>query len=80
MLGPDEPRRSHDQVTHIHWTEESALIAKITRVSTAINTTRRASLNNGLAETENRRLATSYRPSEIATLVSLGLGRRLEPP
>jgi hypothetical protein len=34
------------------------------------------SLNNGLAPEENRRLATSHRPSEIAALVSLGLGRR----
>ena len=32
MLGPDAPRRSHDQLTHIHWTEKSAVIAKITRV------------------------------------------------
>ena len=39
MLGPEEPRRSHDQVTHIHyWSEKNAPIAKITRVSTAINT------------------------------------------
>jgi hypothetical protein len=32
-------------------------------------------LQNGLTEEENRRLALSHRPSEIATLVSLGLGR-----
>jgi len=30
---------------------------------------------NGLTPEENRRLAASHRPSEIATLVSLGLGR-----
>jgi hypothetical protein len=33
-------------------------------------------LKNGLTDDENRRLAATHRPSEIATLVSLGLGRR----
>jgi hypothetical protein len=32
-------------------------------------------LNNGLSDPENRQLATTHRPSEIAALVSLGLGR-----
>lgn len=32
-------------------------------------------LRNGLTEEENRRLAASHRPSDIAALVSLGLGR-----
>jgi hypothetical protein len=32
-------------------------------------------LNNGLSDDENRRLAASHRPSDIAALVSLGLGR-----
>lgn len=32
-------------------------------------------LNNGLSDEENRRLAASHRPSDIAALVSLGLGR-----
>lgn len=32
-------------------------------------------LNNGLTEDENRKLAATYRPSEIAALISLGLGR-----
>ena len=32
-------------------------------------------LKNGLSDDENRRLAASHRPSDIATLVSLGLGR-----
>lgn len=31
---------------------------------------------NGLTEKENERLATAYRPSEIASLVAAGLGRR----
>jgi hypothetical protein len=33
--------------------------------------------DNGLSPAENRRLAATHRPSEIATLVSLGLGRRM---
>ena len=32
--------------------------------------------SNGLSEEENRRLAATHRPSEIAALISLGLGRR----
>jgi hypothetical protein len=32
-------------------------------------------LKNGLTGDQNRRLAASHRPSDIATLVSLGLGR-----
>lgn len=32
-------------------------------------------LNNGLKDEENRRLAATHRPSEIAALLSLGLGR-----
>jgi hypothetical protein len=32
-------------------------------------------LNNGLTDEENRHLAATHRPSEIAALVSLGLGR-----
>jgi len=35
-----------------------------------------AGLKNGLNDDENRRLAASHRPSEIAALISLGLGRR----
>lgn len=34
------------------------------------------SLDNGLTPAENQRLAACHRPSEIAALVSLGLGRR----
>ena len=33
-------------------------------------------LDNGLGDKENRRLAASHRPSEIAALISLGLGRK----
>lgn len=35
-----------------------------------------AALDNGLTDDENKRLAATHRPSEIAALVSLGLGRR----
>jgi hypothetical protein len=35
-------------------------------------------LDNGLSPEENRRLAISYRPSEIAALISLGFGRKLQ--
>jgi hypothetical protein len=35
-----------------------------------------AGLNNGLTPDENRKLAATHRPSEIAALISLGLGRR----
>jgi len=35
-------------------------------------------LDNGLSAEENRRLAVSYRPSEIAALISLGLGRKIQ--
>jgi len=33
-------------------------------------------LENGLSDEENRKLAATHRPSEIAALISLGLGRR----
>lgn len=33
-------------------------------------------LENGLSEDENRKLAATHRPSEIAALISIGLGRR----
>jgi len=36
-------------------------------------------LNNGLTDDENRSLAASHRPSDIAALVSLGLGRLHNP-
>jgi hypothetical protein len=32
-------------------------------------------MNNGLSELENRRLAATHRPSDVAALVSMGLGR-----
>jgi SLOG cluster2 len=45
------------------------------RLSTLIGVSGWSSLNNGLDEEENKRLAATHRPTEIAALVSLGLGR-----
>ena len=47
----------------------------LTRLKTAIGKGGWSSLRNGLDESENRRLATTHRASEVAALVSLGLGR-----
>ena len=38
--------------------------------------TGRVGLQNGLSDDENRQLAATHRPSEIAALIGLGLGRR----
>ncbi len=46
------------------------------RLLDAAGRTKGRSLDNGLTPNENRRLAACHRPSEIAALVSLGLGRR----
>ena len=52
------------------------LVAGLERLVERAGETERKSLQNGLDESENRRLAASHRPSEIAALLSLGLGRR----
>ena len=46
------------------------------RLVDAMKKTGGRSFENGLSASENQRLAGCHRPSEIATLVSLGLGRR----
>lgn len=51
-------------------------VTGLERLVAAAAATKAQSLANGLSEDENRQLAASYRPSEIAALVSLGLGRR----
>lgn len=48
----------------------------IARLAEVAKSTGATSLDNGLTAEENRRLAVCHRPSEIAALVSLGLGRR----
>lgn len=52
------------------------LVAGLERLVERAGETKMKSLQNGLDESENRRLAASHRPSEIAALLSLGLGRR----
>ena len=53
------------------------IIAGLERIASIAKETKGASfVNNGLSKDENLALAASYRPSEIAALVSLGLGRR----
>jgi len=52
-------------------------MAKLAQVAA---TTKLQSLQNGLSAAENRLLAASHRPSEIASLVSLGLGRKFSHP
>lgn len=55
---------------------DERLLRGMSRLVGAAKATQTESLNNGLTEEENRRLATCHRPSEIAALVSLGLGRK----
>jgi len=50
----------------------------LTRLRAAADATASASLNNGLDVAENRKLAATHRPSEIAALLSVGLGRRFD--
>lgn len=51
----------------------SAALSKLTELVAEADT---RDLNNGLSAVENARLAATPHPSEIAALVSLGLGRR----
>jgi hypothetical protein len=48
----------------------------IARLIETMKATNGKSLENGLTRDENQRLAACHRPSELAALVSLGLGRR----
>lgn len=61
------------------YTESPALDARCTEglalFGDLLNGKRWSCLANGLSEEENRRLAKTHRPGEIAALVSLGLGR-----
>lgn len=50
--------------------------AGLERLAETLTATKGRSLDNGLSPDEMQRLAVSHRPSEIAALVSLGLGRR----
>ncbi len=55
---------------------DERLTKGLERLTETARATNGRSLDNGLTENENRRLAACHRPSEIAALVSLGLGRR----
>jgi hypothetical protein len=54
---------------------DSRLSSGLAQLSKLAKSTERKELPNGLTRDENRRLAATHRPSEIAALVSLGLGR-----
>lgn len=56
--------------------KDERLVRGLEKLSDTQNRTGRKGLDNGLTESENRKLAATHRPSEIAALVSLGLGRR----
>lgn len=62
--GEDEPAK------------DERLVRGLEKLSDTQNRTGRKGLDNGLTESENRKLSATHRPSEIAALVSLGLGRR----
>lgn len=55
---------------------DQRVAAGMARLTDACRATGKRSLENGLTWEENQRLAVCYRPSEIAALVSLGLGQR----
>jgi hypothetical protein len=55
---------------------DSRVVDGLARLRFVAKDTEYASVNNGLSAEENRRLAATHRPSEIATLLSVGLGRR----
>jgi hypothetical protein len=55
--------------------EDRRLTAGYARLQASAQAPEWAGLQNGLSDGENQRLAVSHRPSDIATLVSLGLGR-----
>ena len=56
--------------------EDDRLAPSIARLIEVAKQSGYESLKNGLSKEENAQLAACHRPSEIAALVSLGLGRR----
>jgi hypothetical protein len=56
--------------------QDDRVNAGLSRLSETLRKIDPKRLSNGLSAEENRRLAATHRPSEIAALVSLGLGRR----
>lgn len=63
------------EATNVPKTDER-LTQGLARLTETAKATKGHSLNNGLSKEENSRLAACHRPSEIAALISLGLGRR----
>lgn len=55
--------------------EDPRLTAGYARLQALAEAPEWSGLQNGLSDDENQRLAVSHRPSDLATLVSLGLGR-----
>jgi hypothetical protein len=74
-LGVDDgswlPRRADDPA------DDPRLTAGIERLKALRDSNAWKGLDNGLSDEENQRLAASHRPSDVAALVSLGLGRRM---
>ena len=58
--------------------DDQRLIDGVAKLRAVVTAPGWKGLENGLTPDENRLLAVSHRPSEIAALVSLGLGRKLQ--
>ena len=55
---------------------DQGLPERLGRLREIVKSNKAQSLANGLTEQQNRQLAACHRPSEIAALISLGLGKR----
>lgn len=55
--------------------QDERLLKGLERIEEAVSAAQWDGFENGLSEDENRLLAASYRPSEIAALVGKGMGR-----
>lgn len=58
--------------------QDERLLKGLERIEEAVAAAQWDGFENGLSEDENRLLAASYRPSEIAALVGKGMGRLIE--
>lgn len=58
---------------------DERVVKGMVRLTETARATKGRSLDNGLTTEENQQLAACHRPSEIAALISLGLGRRFAP-
>lgn len=55
---------------------DESLLAGLKKLSEIVRETQWDALENGLTPEENKKLTATHRPSEIAALISLGLGRK----